>query len=855
MIACVLSTGMAGAGTDDFIAEYRQFLDQHQNMTTAQLLSMHPAGQFRETAGAEWESAMYHDLVQNAYNLTDYEKSLLDSHGFVVTERLSKGTFAEQFIDIWHKDLPVFISTDAILHAFHYQYDQILKNTEKGLYSDLVQMLTRMHGAIPDLAAKYAGAPGLERMLRDVDIYVTVPLKLLEQNISPNYAANGSEIEEILALIDAEGIATYPFFSDHCKYIDFSQFKPRGHYVVDEGEVPPDETDKFLPHYFRAMMWFGRIEIYLLPPRAADFMCPKQTTADIQRQTIDAVLINELMNLAGVQPLYKEIEDILLFFVGEQDNVTPANLDALVQSIHLTNSSQLLDTLMVKQLQDSLQIKAFAFQRIVSQLLYNDPDSPESIRPASAFMLFGQRFVIDSYVTGSVVYDQIKYNGGFPCRLFPSTLDILYALGNDAAAQLLVPELDEYCYSSNLTSLRYLADAYEPEFWDGSIHNMWLNCIRALNPPPDRQTLPTFMQTGAWWQQKMNTQLASWTELRHDHLLYAKQSYTGIPVCSYPSSYVEPFPEFYRRFKTLAETALDRFTALEISNSRVMDYFNLLYTVCDTLESIAIKELSGIPLDIKEISFMKSMVSEYPDGCVPNYDGWYIQLCYFNMDNYYTNRDIQKKDHIAADYHTTPADCGGNIMGWVSHAGTGACDLAIITAPNANGQVMAFVGPVSSYHEYVTVDFLRLTDEEWADKYLASSSRPDWVNIYLANTEGQSRGPGLNLITGVKDPDPTETQQPSGFIVAQNYPNPFNASTIIRFSITHAMAGLNARLTVYNIQGEAIKKLVERALSAGTYLTRWDGTDDTGRNVATGTYFYELRVGSHCFAGKMNLLR
>ena len=62
--------------------------------------------------------------------------------------------------------------------------------------------------------------------------------------------------------------------------------------------------------------------------------------------------------------------------------------------------------------------------------------------PASAFLLFGQRFVIDSYVTGSVVYDRITFNNEIICRLFPSTLDPMFALGNDAAAQLLKPELD-----------------------------------------------------------------------------------------------------------------------------------------------------------------------------------------------------------------------------------------------------------------------------------------------------------------------------------------------------------------------------------------------------------------------------
>jgi hypothetical protein len=144
-----------------------------------------------------------------------------------------------------------------------------------------------------------------------------------------------------------------------------------------------------------------------------------------------------------------------------------------------------------------------------------------------------------------VVYDKIRYDGNKVCRLFPSTLDILFAHGNSAAAQLLISELDQYHYSTNLASLRYLMDSYDEVFWNSSIYSMWLNTIRTLNPPEARDHLPPFMQTGAWWQQKMNTQLSSWIELRHDHLLYAKQSYTDHYVCSYPRGFVEPVPQTF----------------------------------------------------------------------------------------------------------------------------------------------------------------------------------------------------------------------------------------------------------------------------------------------------------------------
>jgi hypothetical protein len=845
---CFAASARVSAQTTPFdLAAYQQFLSQHQNMPTSQLLEMYPAGSFRRAADLSGESVSYLDSIITKYDLTEDEKQLLSRHGFVVTERLRKAAFAEQFIDVWTKDLPVFISADAILHALHYKYDFILRGVEEGLIDRLIQLLRQMHSKLPELAGKYANHSELHRMFRDVDVYLTVPLLLLEQGISPNYPENQSEIDEILDLIHAEQPANYPFFSEHCKAIDFSQFKPRGHYAWGGG---PFHRDR-MPNYFRTMMWLGRIEIYLLPPNTRPPDCPEQTFADIRRQTIDAALIVELLELANVQSIYEEVEDILTFFVGEQDNVTPANLQSLEQELNLSDAGRLLDSLTVVEFQDSLKTKAFAFQRIMSQLLEHDPFSPESIRPASAFLLFGQRYVIDSYVTGSVVFDQIKYNGGFPCRLFPSTLDVLFALGNDASAQLLIPELDAYHYSTNLAALRYLVDAYEPEFWSSSLYNMWLNAIRALNPPADRQSLPAFMQTAAWWQQKMNSQLASWAELRHDNLLYAKQSYTGIGVCSYPYGYVEPVPLFYQRMKTLAQTALEKFSRHAYIGSYVTEFFDLLYQVSDTLESIASKELAGLPIDDNEIGFMRRTIQDVPN-CMPTYGGWYIKL-WSTMEEYQTEE--QQVDFVVADYHTTPSDCAGNIMGWVSHAGTGSVDLAILTVPNAEAKLIAYAGPVASYHEYVTTNFQRLTDDEWAEAFLTSASRPDWVNLYLANAEGKSRGAGATLITGVRGSQQEEAQTPSTQVIAQNYPNPFNASTIIRFVVSSHLTNSLTELTIYSLQGKAVKTLVQKQLPSGVYLTRWDATDDSGCKVASGVYLYQLKVGNDRYVGKMNLVK
>ncbi len=835
--------------TDQFLETYRTFLSTHEDMTTEQLMDMHPAGMFNAEAPVDWESALYHDSIEIKFGLTDDEKALIKQQGFVVTERLRKPSFHEQFADIWHKDLPVFLSVDAILHAFHASYNQILIDVEVGyLIPQLQQLLQEIHQTLPTIEARYKDQRDMHTMLKDVDVYVTVARKLFDPNIQPYYTSNQDTVDTLLRFINREQLQKYALFSDHCRTIDFSQFKPRGHYT--------SETHPELAHYFRAMMWLGRIEFYLIAPRQYE---DEQTLKDIQRQIIDACLIEELVEMADVRSAYEQIEQVLTFFVGEQDNVTLNHLSSLRETLDITEADQLLDTSRVKQLQDTLSIRDYAFQRILSHILMSDPMSPEQIRPASSFMLFGQRFVIDSYVTGSVVFDNILYEKKKVCRLFPSTLDVLFALGNDAAAQLLREELEQYHYAPNLAALRYLIDSYPSGFWQGTLYNQWLNVIRTLNPEPGRETLPAFMQTAAWWQQKMNSQLASWTELRHDNLLYAKQSYTGGIICSFPYVFVEPNPEFFETFGELARTAKETFASLpiddEYNKQMIHAYLDHFQSVCEQLATIARKELQQQRLTQDEQTFLKQLIRN-SSVCGPPFEGWYSRLFYKESYVDWAEENSLNVDYLVADYHTTPTDCGGAMMGWVMHAGTGGMDMMIAPVSMPDGNTLAFVGPVMSYYEHTTTNFLRLTDEEWQSQYLQQTMRPDWVNLYLTDAAGADRGEGRQLMTAIdNNKDIPNGAIPESFLQLRNYPNPFNAGTVIAITIGSKFAHEPVQLTIYDIEGRMVTRLLDRPLPGGNYLTRWNGVDQNNQPVASGAYFCRVSVAGHSASKRMVLLR
>jgi len=95
---------------------------------------------------------------------------------------------------------------------------------------------------------------------------------------------------------------------------------------------------------------------------------------------------------------------------------------------------------------------------------------------------------------------------------------------------------------------------------------------------------------------------------------------------------------------------------------------------------------------------------------------------------------------------------------------------------------------------------------------------------------------------------------PKAFALEQNSPNPFNPSTSINFSIAEGTNPL-VSLSIYDVRGRLVRVLQDAPLEPGYYSRVWDGTDDRGRKVSSGVYFYRLRAGDFNSVRKMVLLK
>ena len=96
--------------------------------------------------------------------------------------------------------------------------------------------------------------------------------------------------------------------------------------------------------------------------------------------------------------------------------------------------------------------------------------------------------------------------------------------------------------------------------------------------------------------------------------------------------------------------------------------------------------------------------------------------------------------------------------------------------------------------------------------------------------------------------DIVEHTQPQKYKLYQNFPNPFNPSTEISFSLEERA---EVKLGIYNLLGQEVKMLISDIIDAGMFSIRWDGTDENGRQIPGGIYFYRLHVDEWTTTRKM----
>ncbi|GMV40995.1 MAG: hypothetical protein AMXMBFR64_27110 [Myxococcales bacterium] len=648
-------------------------------------------------------------LIAQNLALTDAERQRLAANGFVVSERLAYQSHGAALLDIFQKDLPIFVTADMVLHALHASYDALLAETEQTtLLPTIRAALAATRGALagfdaPSDAAKDARA--------DCDLILTVALSLLDGAAVPS-ALGGvdAQVADLLARIEALSLQETPLFGS-MRVMDFSQFKPRGHY----------EDTAELQRYFRAMMWLGRVDLRLM-----EFDTAQDVWVFHDRQVAGAWLLGAAAAASGATTGLAKADSILRALVGDVDYITLAGISGLSKAHGLDTLAKAasLSAETRQALADELLAGTWGEQKINSHWLSSNPLSAEPTPLPAAFAFFGQRFTVDGHVFSNVVFDRIVKGGEKVPRRLPSPLDALFVLGNSQVLPHLATELETWQYQANLHALRFLTDWYEPDYWQTSAYTLWLSALRGMNAPTTSAFYPEPMRTPAWRDRVINTQLGSWAQLRHDTLLYVKQSYTGSPGCEHPDGWVDPYPELWGALASMADRVTEALAGTP-AEARVATFFANWKAHMTTLRAIAEKELDGSPLSEEELAFLKgtAMTSE---GCGPILNGWYPSLYWMGEDA------VLEWDPTIADVHTNPSDTPPLGPADVLHVATGNPRLMVFTTDSCDGP-RAFVGPVFSYYEVLPGKLERYADSDWESMMLQSKAPPPpaWTQSFL----------------------------------------------------------------------------------------------------------------------------
>ena len=835
----LIFSGTSLSGQQNFsVEEYMKFREANRDISAAAFIAGHPAPTTYYSGRqvpTNLEAIPWFDSLNRVYAFTKDERAMLEQNQFMVSERLSSMDWAYAFIGLYSKDLPLFLSSDFILFTLHSSYDAILQTIEwQFLEPNLKELLHALYEGLPAMAIQWEEDERMRDALEDVDLYISVALSLAEgEDFSPRIQ-DDVKFREVMDAIAAEQMTQMKLFtSEKNRKLDFSQFTPRGHY--DE-EIYYRGERFTLENYFRAMMWLGRIDFLMTAPPENPWE-PSWKPEELRRMQQGALLLNELLYSSGKLACLEKHEEIISFMVGPDDNLTPAELRELSTGVNL-DVAGLFDTGTYDEFALSLNASDDYGQKIMSNFFLVNPDTTDPGQLPVSFRLLGQKFLVDSYVFSEVVFDRIIHEGKKVWRPLPDPLDVMAALGNEDALALLEEEMDKYKYAANMAGLKYLIESYDEESWEESLYNTWLAAIRSLNPSSTASGLPYFMRSTAWHHEKLNAQLSSWAQLRHDNILYGKQSYTGGTGCSFPLTYVEPSPELYDRLSFFAETAEETFGQLLEglnleSGNRILDYYRDYAGIMAKLGDIARKELGHQALAEDEVEFLKTMINNYM-ASGPSISGWYNDLFFDSMKGLST-------DFTVADVHTQPTDESGNVVGNVLHVGNGKINMGVFFAPNScnPGQLVAYAGPVSSFHYEVQPNFKRLNDQEWEDCFWQGKqpSRPDWVASYLLDGEGKAYPKGRELEGSIYK---GSSMEPSFEISALDYllvfPNPASDASGLRFLLNQKA---RMEISIYDGLGRKVYEDVPGELSPAEYNLPLPVS-----GLQSGLYLVKVSVGS-----------
>ncbi|MBI5961773.1 MAG: DUF3160 domain-containing protein [Chloroflexi bacterium] len=662
-------------------------------------------------------------LFVNDTGLNDNQRALLAQNGFVVIPagfdqfldayRDPTGTWLDYSEDGVSPAHAYFVTTDATLHALHFIFDNLLTDLEQNAFLPIMmdEVLTPALIAAHQQTQDAAGT-GLETAATNAELYLVVALGLFGSDgfrdyTSPEMLAAAQPIIDMA--LAGEGQSEIPFLAGYLE--DFSQYRPRGHYAGDPA----------LEGYFRGMMWISRITFL---------------ANDDSATQIALMLLRALQNGQGSLAGWNKVHDTLSFLIGPVDDLGPQDYAPLAKSLY----GPTLDLALIA---DPALLAGFKAELNtlppprVNGIVLPDDTTAEEVAPATrGFRFLGQRFTFDGYVMQQLMYPYVGTRENQ--RQLPLGLDIPSAVAGSETAYQLAIEAGAGDFVNYDTQTLRLASTLGVMTDDQWLENVYSGWMWALNPLWSRASsaYPPLMNTPAWLRKDLQTGLASWTQLKHDTVLYAKQP-TGFgggggPLTSF--GYVEPNPLVFARiaivagmtYQGLKDRGLDQYGPPPMMGSEKPGYLkqdgNPLERTMNELRNLAFEAAGLSEIARKELAGETITEDEYWQ--IYHFSN-YLMVLLYSLSSTPANPDPVA---LVTDVASNPS------IGAVLQEGVGGVDYIYVVVPTPDGQLQVVRGGVFSYYEWVGDINQRMTDDEWRAKVKSGDlpARPAWVSAFYS---------------------------------------------------------------------------------------------------------------------------
>ena len=636
------------------------------------------------------------DNLINRFQIESPDPKLTDmlvKQGFAIVPDTYDQLFQVYENNDYH-NFPSFVTTDLYLQLYHMYFDCMLRRAEDGKLFNALQDFCRKGYRECTRAVANPVNPQEKALAEFSQAYFAIALRLLDPKeecaVAPQYQ---KMVEDEVAKCTSASTAFSPFMEYTEVMFPYALFRPRGHYTRNER----------LQRYFRGMMWV----------QTAAFDTDKPS---MMRRA--AFMAKTVCGNAELNAAFKAIFDPMTFLMGQPDNITLMQVYDILQRYNYA-----------KLIGNDKELRKFVAEVDVLAERQTRIRPKVQLSGRNKVNLMPQRYQPDA----EVLQEMYDWKSKVSQRFCPKGIDFFAAGGSPLALQLDKEGETWDEFDANMIRMQKRMGEIE---WKENIAVRWQQVLLDLSKGRHPSNAPYFMAGTAWGKKDLNAALASYAELKHDAILYAKQPMgaecgDGGPEDPIVRGYVEPNIDFWTAVIDLLNATKEAFGALGIMTDEMLALTDDMAEEAQFFLNCSKKELAGKTLSEQEYRQLEIV------GAV--FENMTLNMMRGDGD-YFEWEDIESADRkvaVIADIYTANGENVPVEKKAVLYNAVGPADVIYVVV-EIGGYLYLTRGAVFSYREFHdALDVPRHTDEEWQEllKEKPRLGVPKWMESITAPIE------------------------------------------------------------------------------------------------------------------------